>query len=162
MRLLVERNSAIIIGSGCILILLACSLTGCGGGASGPQRGAVTGTVSFDGELVDQGSILFIPTGGTKGPSSGGGITNGKFSIPQEKGPVVGQHRVEVHWPRKTGKKREAGSPAPPGTMIEEVVEAIPAAYNSNSTLEQRVEAGENVIDIELTSKAIAARELGR
>ena len=157
----VERSGATIIGHGCLLLGLICGLAGCGG-SSGPQRGAVSGTVLFDGERVDQGSILFLPTAGTKGPSSGSGITDGRFSIPQEKGPVVGLYRVEVHWPRKTGKKIAVGSPAPPGTMIDEVAEAIPLTFNTQSTLEQRVEPGENEIVIELTSKEVAATVSGR
>ena len=157
----VEHSVTKIIVRGCLLMGLICGLAGCGG-SSGPQRGAISGTVSFDGELVDQGSILFLPTGGTKGPSSGSGITNGRFSIPQEKGPVVGLYRVEVHWPRKTGKKIAVGSPAPPGTMVDEVAEAIPPAFNTKSTLEQRVESGENEIVIELTSKEVAVKESGR
>ncbi len=152
-----EHRNATMIGHVCLLLGVICGLAGCGG-SSGPQRGAISGIVSFDGEQVDQGSILFLPTGGTKGPSSGSVITDGRFSIPQAKGPVVGMYRVEVHWPRKTGKKREAGSPAPPGTMIDEVAEAIPPVFNTKSTLEQRVESGENEIVIELTSKEVAPR----
>ena len=146
-----------IFGGGCAALLLTCGVMGCGASPSGPERGAVSGRVTLDGEVVEQGSIAFIPAAGTKGPSSGATIANGKFSIPQDKGPVVGTNRVEVHWPRKTGRQKEAGSPTPPGTMIDEVAEAIPAEFNSNSKLEQRVEAGENVVEIELQSKTTAA-----
>ena len=139
------------------MVLLACGLTGCGG-AGGPDRGAVTGTVSFEGKPIDQGSILFVPVAGKAGSSSGAAITDGKFSIPQEKGPVVGLNRVEVHWPRKTGRKKEVGSPAPPGTMIDEVEEAIPATFNTSSTLEQRIERGNNAVDLKLTASGTAAK----
>lgn len=141
-----------------LMLGLTCGLSGCGGD-NGPKRGAIRGTVSFDGELIDQGSILFLPTGGTKGPSSGAGIINGQFSIPESKGPVVGLHRVEVHWPRRTGKRVEVASPAPQGTFMDEISEGIPSAFNTESKLQQRVEPGENEIVIELMSEAVAATE---
>ena len=42
--------------------------------------------------------------------------------------------------------------------MIDEVAEAIPAEFNSNSTLEQRIESGNNSVDLKLTSTAPAAK----
>ncbi len=157
MQLVGKRIGVNIIGGGCLLVLLAGGVTGCGG-AGGPDRGAVTGTVSFEGKPIDQGSILFVPVAGKAGSSSGAAITDGKFQIPKEKGPVVGMNRVEVHWPRKTGRKKEVGSPAPPGTMIDEVEEAIPATFNTKSTLEQRIERGNNPVDLKLTASGAAAK----
>jgi len=64
-----------------------------------------------------------------------------------------GLYRVEIHAPRKTGKQIAAGSPAPPGTMVDEEVEAVPEKYNRQSTLQKELKAGPNPIDLEVTSK---------
>ncbi len=151
-----------IRGGGVTALLVIGLLGGCGTSANGPERGAISGRVTLDGVVVEQGSIAFIPANGTKGPSSGAAIANGTFAIPLDKGPVVGTNRVEVHWPRKTGRQKEAGSPMPPGTMIDEVAEAIPSEFNSKSTLVQRIEAGENAVEIELESKPTATLQTQR
>ncbi len=133
--------------------LLSAALTialcvGCGKG-DGLNRASVEGKVSLDGTAVEQGSIAFIPTGETKGPTAGGAIEKGRYSIPAAQGPAVGRYRVEIHAPRKTGKKVQAPM-APAGTMADEVVDAAPAQYNSKSTLEKEVKAGRNEIDFDL------------
>lgn len=50
-------------------------LIGCG------QAGGLTGSVSYNGQPVERGSIAFTPVDG-KGPVFGGKIENGKFDIP--------------------------------------------------------------------------------
>jgi hypothetical protein len=75
----------------------------------GPQRYPVSGTVAMDGELVDEGSIaLTDPSNGAKLRGAGGEIVNGKFSVPEEKGPNAGSYRVHISWLKKTGKKFRA------------------------------------------------------
>ena len=59
-----------------LALLLPGFLTGCGGGAR------IEGTVNFDGQPVDGGTITFIPTAGSgKGTNAGGQIIGGKYSI---------------------------------------------------------------------------------
>jgi hypothetical protein len=71
--------------------------------------------------------------------------------IPASEGPVVGRQRVEIRAPRKTGKMIPA--PMEPGKTVEEIAESIPKQYNSESTLEEEVKAGKNVLNFELTSQ---------
>jgi len=123
---------------------------GCGNG-DGLNRASVEGKVSLDGTPVEEGTISFAPTAGTKGPTAGGTIENGRYSISAAKGPVVGRYRVELHAPRKTGKKIQAPM-APAGTMTDEVGDAMPPQYNMTSTLEKEVKAGRNQIDFDLKS----------
>ena len=82
----------------------------------GPQRGEVSGTVKFNGELIPEGAISFFPTDGTKGPEAGAVITNGKFHISRAEGPVVGKHTVELKYFGFTGKMIQDPT-APPGTL---------------------------------------------
>lgn len=137
---------------GCVLLLgcFTAAMIGCG--EAGPKRAAVTGTVKLDGAAVESGSITFIPTKDSKNPSAAGEIEGGEYNIPLDSGPAAGTYRVEIRWSRPTGKKIEMGSPSPPGTMVDEVKEAIPAKFNSASTLTKDVEAGENTLDFDLTS----------
>lgn len=131
--------------------LLGCLLCGCGP-SGGPQRASVEGKVTLDGEPIEQGSIAFYPDGDTKGMVAGGEIRDGRYSVPADKGPVVGQNRIEIRATRKTGKK----IPDPyggPGHSIDESVEAVPEQYNGKSTLVRQIKTGKNVFDFELSSQ---------
>jgi len=131
--------------------LLGCLLYGCGP-SGGPRRASVEGTVTLDGEPIEHGSIAFYPDGDTEGMVAGGEIRDGRYSISADKGPVIGQNRIEIHASRKTGKK----IPDPyggPGQTIDESVEAVPECYNAKSTLRREVQPGSNVFDCELSSQ---------
>jgi len=131
-----------------IIVLLCC--WGCGKNDS-LQRAAVGGKVTLDGAAIVRGTISFYPSGNTKGPASGGPIEDGAYSIIAEKGPAIGDNRVEIHATKKTGRKVQAPM-ASPGVMTDEIVEAIPAHYNVASTLVVKIQPGKNVFDCELTS----------
>lgn len=134
-----------------LITIFCCSLvSGCGESRS---RGAVSGIVTLDDVAIETGSISFIPLEGTNSPTSGAVITLGKYEIPREKGPMAGTFRVEIRAQRKTGNKIAAGSPAPPGTMIDETEEAIPARYNNESTLRVDVTTGRNSHEFKLATK---------
>jgi hypothetical protein len=132
--------------------LVFCFLGGCGA-SGGPSRGAVEGRVTLDGVEIEQGSITFKPTAGTQGPTAGGPITKGRYRLSAAEGPVVGRNRVEILAPVNSGRK----VPAPfgnPGEMSDEIVEKVPARYNTQSTLEREVKPGSNTLDfIDLTTK---------
>jgi len=123
---------------------------GCGTGGAA-SRAPVEGKVTLDGTPVQDGSITFVPTGGTKGPSAGGPIQGGRYSLPAADGPVVGRHRVEIRAPQPTGKKLP--DPYQPGKTVDQVLDAVPERYNTASTLERDVNSGRNVIDFELTTR---------
>ena len=128
-------------------VVLALLALGCG---SEPfQRGTVNGQVTFDGQPIATGTIVFIPTHTGPGASASGEIVAGKFSIPRKTGPSLGSHRVEVLAMRDNGKK-EAGSPYPPGTMVDDIEQYIPARYNHQSELKADVKSGTPAINFEL------------
>jgi hypothetical protein len=129
------------------LVLLSCS--GCGGGSGGNP---VHGKVVIDGKPVETGTIAFVPTGAAKGSVAGGTISGGAYSIPRDKGPVAGPHRVEFRATQKTGRKVPAGSPAPPGTMIEEEKSLTPPHLNNESKIQKDIKSGDNEIDFDLKS----------
>lgn len=79
------------IGLLCLLVLDS----GCSRPA-GPERFAVRGEVTVNGEPLAQGVIRFIPDSGTKGPAAAGTIENGTYAIDRRVGPVQGTYKVEI------------------------------------------------------------------
>ena len=130
----------------CKLALLAglFAALGCSSG-DGLERARVRGEVRVDGQPLEDGSINFFPAGDAEGPSAGGVIKQGLYDIAQESGPVVGKNRVEIRGVKKTG--RMVPNHMAPGTMREELVEALPPDVNTKSQLVRDVAAGTNVLD---------------
>src|SRR5438309_491715 len=62
-------------------------LLGCSGG-----QATVTGTVTYDGKEVANGTISFYPVDG-EGPTAGGMIKNGKYTVTNL---TPGKKRVEI------------------------------------------------------------------
>lgn len=69
---------------------------GCGGGGDLP-RVAVSGSVTVDGQPVPNGVVRFAPSSGTEGPMANCMITDGRYRIPSDEGPVAGNYEVRVH-----------------------------------------------------------------
>ncbi len=100
---------------------------------------------------LEQGSIAFKPIGANSAFATGGPIQNGRYALAADRGPAVGDNRVESRATRKTGKQVQAPL-GDPGRTTDEIVEAVPARYNQQSTLERSVPSGENQFDFELTT----------
>lgn len=127
-------------------------IIGCSGKDTGPDRATISGSVTFNGQPLEKGTIEFVPAGSTKGPSSGGAIENGKYKI-TEKGPTSGSHKVLIRATRQTGKMVDAG-PQTGGAKVEETEQYIPPQYNSKTTLEVNIVSGTNKHDFKLINDA--------
>ena len=142
-----QRLALLSIATALLLFCLGC------GGAHVTIEGAAT----FDGQPIESGSIVFEPADG-KGASTGGKIADGRYSVNSEEGISVnseegiarGKKIVRITGVRKTGRQIEAGPPAPPGTMVDEIQKYIPASYNTQSTLTCEIAAGSNEVDFHL------------
>lgn len=120
----------------------------------GDSRVRVHGTVQFEGKPVEEGIISLEPADGV-GPSTGGSITAGQYDLTGNARTTVGEKVVRIYASRATGRKIPAGSPAPPGTMVEEVVQCIPKQYNDESNLKVRITPGrDNKQDFDLPGAA--------
>ena len=112
------------------------AVAGCGGSGA-----SVEGSVTFNGEAVDSGGINFIPEDAS-GKPSGGEIKNGKYSIAADRGPKPGKYKVQITWQKKTGKtiidKTDTGA------KQDETFQAIPEAFNSQTTLTADIKSGAN------------------
>jgi hypothetical protein len=128
-----------------LLLVLLPLLTafGCGGP---DNRAEVSGTVRLNGQPVASGSISFVPTDGNTGPSSGGVIADGKYSVPQAKGVAVGKNRVSILSTVKTGRKINIGRDG----LEDEWLQVVPAKYNDQSELVRDVKSGSNQLDFDL------------
>ncbi len=123
-------------------------LAGCGRSS---DRQALEGTVTLDGAPLAEGSITLRPLPGTRGPTAGGKISDGKFSVSPEGGTFVGTFRVEITASRKTGRKVKDPRF---GREVDEVEQYIPRRYNHQSELTAEVTAeGPNQFKFALTTR---------
>ncbi len=100
-------------GCGVLLLLAA----GCGRG--GVERYDVSGTVTFDGQPVPLGQIMFQPDGskGNRGPAGVAKIENGHFDTsPTDKGTVGGPHVVIISG--YDGKNIDIDAEMPAGSSL--------------------------------------------
>ncbi len=78
-------------------LLIYCS--GCGGGGDGPERFDVSGKVTFNGNAVPAGQIVFEPDAeaGNSGPAGHATISEGAFDTATDgRGTVGGPHIVRI------------------------------------------------------------------
>jgi hypothetical protein len=129
------------------LVFTLFMVSGCGYGNSSSVP--VKGKVTFKGENVDGGVILFVPED-ESGPriKRGGPIVNGAYSLEAGKGPVPGVYRVEIIWNKKTGKRID--TPGDPGHPMDETVQVIPSQYNKDSKEKVEVKPSENTFSFDL------------
>jgi hypothetical protein len=130
----------------CVLAPLVAS--GC---SSGEHYGvAVSGNVTLDGKPLEDGAITLVPIEGTSGPTAGATITNGKFSVASQGGPVPGRYRVEISsFKDDPGAKNQqnaqmfgkSASDFPTGAAAQTIIRKniIPQKYNDNSELKAEV-----------------------
>ena len=123
--------------------LIMCLVCGCGGGGDAGGRLAVSGTVHYKGEPVQTGSIEFVPHPGVK-TQSGSPITNGRFSIPKDKGLEPGAYTVKISAMEAVAGGEPGGLPGP------DPKELIPAKYNTKSTLTKEIKTGETNLEFKL------------
>jgi hypothetical protein len=123
------RHSSVVMRGGlvvpCFFVLV---VAGCG--RSGPVTYPVTGTVSYNGAVVADGSIVFIPVDRHLA-AEGGKITDGRFALSAK----AGQNRVEIRATREVGK-------VIPSMGVKARQSYIPATYNSESALTSEVVPG--------------------
>jgi hypothetical protein len=133
-------------------VFLWAALAGCGGrNYEGDQRFAVSGRVTVDGEPMDHGLIAFMPQTQEVRVAEGQ-ITNGVYSIPEERGPNAGTYRIEIHWNVKTGQmglNRDTGEPE-----YEIFKEGLPPKYHKNSELTANVSQDNTTFDFDLDLKS--------
>jgi hypothetical protein len=126
------------------LAAAALSLSGCGG--AGLKTAPVRGRVTYQGRPVPNGTVAFIPDGGTA--STGEIGPDGSYTLTTVRkgdGAIPGRHKVVITALKDTtGQAVEAWGPLPPPI--------IPTKYMNLATTDLRAEVkdGENTIDFDL------------
>lgn len=133
------------------LLALGLLVSGCGKESAyeGEPRVALSGRVTVDGQAVDGGTISFIPQTPEQ-RVTGGPISNGLYSIAEEKGAHKGSYRVEIRWPKPNGKKYKD---ADTGEMKDKLIESVPAKFNTKSTLNVNISPDNPTMNFDLKSK---------
>lgn len=120
----------------CIFAVVAL-LAGCD---SGPPTGDVSGTASYEGVPIAEGSITFFPEDG-KGPTAGDVIVDGKYSV---KKVPVGIAKVQISSSKEVGKKKVYDAPNSPEMPVK--IDPLPEKYKDpiNTELRFDVRPGQN------------------
>lgn len=131
-----------MIGAGRRMIGLGmCAFAAFTAGCSRSELVEVTGTVTWEGQPVETGEIIFHPIDASITPAAGR-IRGGEFSFLTK----PGKKRADIQAVRKTGKRD-----AKEGFEITELY--IPAKYNTQTELEADVSPdGENHFEFALTN----------
>jgi len=125
----------------CVLVVVGSCLVAFSG-CDDPSMATVRGNVTFEGQPVESGKIIFEPVDGVGG-TAGGKIEQGTYQFTGPKAIFPGAKIVRITAVRKTGRQVAAGSPEPPGTMVDELERYIPTMYNRASTLRREVISGQ-------------------
>lgn len=128
-------------------VLAALTLAGLCGCEGRPENiGAVTGTVTLDGQPLADARVTFTPRGGQTN-SLGTTDANGRYSLVYSRhhqGAEIGEHSVSISTFVPANPDFE-----PPAVRVPE---RIPSMYNHQSTLTAKVESGSNTIHFNLSS----------
>ncbi|NLX99475.1 MAG: hypothetical protein GXY83_25345 [Rhodopirellula sp.] len=106
---------------------------GCGGG--GVERVDVFGAVTYQGEPVKDGSIMFVPQ--AEGATAGTNITDGKYAAEGDGGVPPGKYFVKISSTVEDKENWvEDAMPIPPSK------ELLPEKYNATTELTLEVPSG--------------------
>jgi hypothetical protein len=125
-------------------------LPGCSGAAS--DRAAVSGQVTFDGQPLGSGQVVFEPRG--QGRMAIGQLVNGRYSIAAPHGPTAGEYIVRITASRPTGEKA-SGGPTSGGELKDVYTQFLPAKYNEATELKVQIDPAQGDVeqDFELKSQ---------
>ena len=81
-----------------LCMIVTMPLLGCGEQDDAVQRFQLSGTVSFEGNPVTHGQIIFTPDNskGNRGPGAIATIVDGQYQTEEGKGIIAGPHRVQI------------------------------------------------------------------
>ena len=130
-----------IVCAACMLVLVI--LVGC----NRDGLVSVKGTVTFDGEAIQDGSIAFISDRG-EGATYGGQFQNGSYSFRVP----VGECLVRIYAFKAEDVKTPLGGGAGVRANTTKTVQFIPEKYNVRSSLFQEIPQKASTIDFHLKS----------
>lgn len=117
-----------------VAVALLVEVAGCR--REGLERQVLYGRVTYNGQKVTGGDILFVPLGETSGPTTGATIHNGEYRADHRGGVPVGKHQIRVR-----GFLGEI-PPTPQGGPDNVSYPTVPAEFYTASTIEIQLEPG--------------------
>ena len=126
----------------CASIWLAATFAGCG--SSDNRLVTVIGNVTFDGQPIAQGNILFIPEEQLSGPQVGASIDDGHYKISHKGGVGAGTYQVRIVAYRNSDGS--AGS-IDLGSAEQDFEQFIPEQYNDHTTLTCRIDPSAGIVE---------------
>jgi hypothetical protein len=128
--------------------LMLILVSGCGGG--GTHKEAVSGSVTWKGQPLYQGTIEFVPADGQRIPVSGS-IQNGRYHLLSRPGVAPGSYQVRIS-SREGPMRRGNPNTAPDADLLDpKAKERIAPKYNVKSELKAEVKkGGDNTFDFRL------------
>jgi hypothetical protein len=128
----------------CTLALLVLAPLGCNTPVQDTlPREPISGTVNFDGQPLQKGTIQFQPASQAEGTASGGMIDDGRFDIPRNEGPVPGKYKVQIDARDDSGSTLAPGElPGAPNVPKKRPARLIPPHYNTKTELTAEVKSG--------------------
>lgn len=131
------RSMLVFVVLGLGLSLVASFFAGCG--ERGPERVPVSGTVTYNGKPLPEGTVRFVPVQTSPVPSSGATITEGKYTANASGGVPIGTYHIQIEAYRHV----KGG----PGSLHENVLQQyVPRKYNTNTQLQITIEPGSRAI----------------
>jgi len=136
----------------CLFGLVSAALTGCG---RSDGLLTISGTVSLDGNPVQDGSVSLMPVDG-KGIAGGGTIAGGKYTAESSPGEMAVQiyAHEQVEKPNPTPEEVERG-------LHIDTKQLLPAVYNQQSRLRITVSPDNLTHHFELTSDGAIPAGMG-
>lgn len=146
-----------IIGIASSLLIL--TLVGCGGANEQMQTAKVKGKVTFNGQPVVEGELLFAPDGGGDEPGKPGAAKiqpDGTFTVStygNGDGAVIGTHKITyiAPPPRQMNEQEDVSSGTPSNSTEKPVPSPFAGMVTEQQTVE--VESGTNELEIKLVVK---------
>jgi hypothetical protein len=127
------------------LTAVCLAFAGAAGSSEDSGKGAITGTVTLDGQPLKSGLIRFKPADGST-PTAETTITDGEFSAQVP----LGEKRISISAPKVVGKRKAYDTADSPTVDI--VEELLPARYNAASELTLGVKGGRQSAEFKLES----------
>ncbi|AGA24801.1 hypothetical protein [Singulisphaera acidiphila] len=132
-----------------MIVMTSFLIAGCDNGVEDLRaREPISGTVTFEGQPLKEGTIQLQPATQQEGVASGGMVSDGRFEIPRAEGPVPGTYTVAIYAAAGTATSGSAEESSPTAPMprarktIASLRGVIPTRYNIETELKAEVKSG--------------------
>jgi hypothetical protein len=133
------------------LVLAVSMISGCGGGDyDGAKRMAIDGSVTVNGQPVQEGTLNLIPASGSTGRKAAAGIENGSYSIAEKDGPNIGKYNVQIYAYQPVGGAAPVDEDTAEGAGVP-TQQILPPQFNEQTSLEVEIVDDKTTYDFNLT-----------